>query len=76
MARTDQEEQEQDARTYGPAAWTTAAVLAAAVLGYVVVRRFMQGKPLLDIESLLDACSRAADNLDRILLSEKPQIAS
>ena len=76
MARNDQDKQEQEARTYAPAVWTTAAVIAAAVLGYVVVRRLIKGKPLLDIESLLDACSRAADNLDEILLSEQPQIAS
>ena len=74
MPCTDQEEQE--ARTYAPAMWITVAVLAAAALGYVVVRRFMKGKPLLDIDSLLDACNRAADNLDVILLAEKPQIAS
>ena len=72
----DQDMQEEEARTYAPAVWTTVAVLAMAALGYVVVRRFMKGKPLLDLESLLDACSRAADNLDQILLSEKPQIAS
>lgn len=76
MPRTDQDEQEQEARTHAPAVWTTVAVLAAVALGYVVVRRFIKGKPLLDIDSLLDACSRAADNLDKILLSERPQIAS
>ena len=76
MARIDQEEHEQDALTYAPAVWTTVAVLTAAAFGYLVVRRFMKGKSLLDIESLLDACNRAADNLDKILLSEKPQIAS
>ena len=76
MPRTDQDEQEQEARTYAPAVWSTVALLAAIALGYVVVRRFIKGKPLLDIDSLLDACSRAADNLDKILLSERPQIAS
>lgn len=70
----DQDQQEDP--TVVPAIWTTVAVLAAAALGYVVVRRYMKGKPILDIESLLDACSRAADNLDEILQAEKPQIAS
>ncbi|MCH8978659.1 MAG: hypothetical protein IH945_05380 [Armatimonadetes bacterium] len=76
MDRTDQQKQEEEARTYAPAVWTAVAVIAAVALGYVVVRRYMKGKPLLDIESLLDACNRAADNLDQILLSEQPQIAS
>ena len=76
MARTDQATQEQEDRTYAPAVWTTVAVLAAVAVGYVVVSRFMKGKPLLDIDSLLDACNRAADNLDKVLLAEKPQIAS
>ena len=76
MDRTDQDKQEEEARTYAPALWTTVAVIAAAAVGYLVVRRYLKGKPLLDIESVLDACNRAADNLDLILQAEKPQIAS
>ena len=76
MYRTDQDTKEEEAPTYAPALWTTVAVLAAVAVGYVVVRRYLMGKPLLDIEAVLDACSRAADNLDSILLAEKPQIAS
>ena len=76
MDRTDQEKQEEEARTNAPAVWTTVAVLAAVAVGFIIVRRYLKGKPLLDIEAVLDACNRAADNLDSILLSEKPQIAS
>lgn len=72
----DQDTKEEVAGTYLPALWTTVAVIAAAAVGYLVVRRYLKGKPLLDIESVLDACSRAADNLDLILQAEKPQIAS
>jgi hypothetical protein len=54
----------------GAAVWTALALVGAAALTYVVVRRFAGGGELPDADTLLAAADEAANNLDAILMAE------
>ena len=53
----------------GAVVWTTLALVGAAALAYVFVRR-LHGDGDFDVDALLTAADEAANNLDAILMSE------
>lgn len=53
----------------GAAVWTALALVGAAAIAYVMVRR-LAGDRDIDVESLLSAADEAANNLDAILMAE------
>ena len=55
---------------HGAIVWTALALVGAAALAFVVVRRVASGKDVFDTDSLLAAADEAANNLDAILMAE------
>lgn len=54
----------------GAVVWTVLALVGAAAVTYVVARKIMKGEDPFDVDALLDAADRAANNLDTILMTE------
>jgi hypothetical protein len=54
----------------GAIVWSALALVGAAALAFVIVKKIARGEDVLDTDALLAAADEAANNLDAILMAE------